>query len=132
MTSAEIKERIEKKEQALEKKAGTIEKKTGWIAKIGEALKRLHRLKVWRLCYMADSKSATSTSFVEIWWAVLHEVDMYVEGEFTVADGGMNKAQAKRADEWLIETADLAKWSAIETGLIKDFGYSAFDYYGQV
>lgn len=97
---------------------------------IEQAMKRLRRLKVYQLCYAVGD---SSLPFAEIWWSVLHEVDMYVEGEFPASDGGMNKAQAKRADAWLIETADLAEWSARnEDGMIGQFGETAFQYGGQV
>lgn len=70
-----------------------------------KAIGELKRMKVYRLCCW-DCED----SFSDVWWVVLHEVDMYVEGEFCREYGdpdAMNHAQAKRADQWLLRWFDL-------------------------
>lgn len=68
-----------------------------------KAISELKRMKVFGCCAWDYEED-----FSDVWWLVLHEVDMWVEGEFGVESwhidntGGMNRAQAKRADNWLI------------------------------
>lgn len=58
----------------------------------------LKRMKVFSCCAWDYEED-----FSDVWWLVLHEVDMFVEGYFTYNDGGMTRAQAKRADNWLLK-----------------------------
>jgi hypothetical protein len=77
-----------------------------------KAIKELRRLKVFNLCAWDYEQT-----FADVWWLVLHEVDMYVEGEYcreasrSVWGEGdpdaMNRTQAQRADAWLIRWNDL-------------------------
>lgn len=90
-----------------------------------KAIGELRRLKVYRLAAVDDCVD----SFADEWWMVLHEVDLYVEGEFTEEDGGMNKAQAKRADKWLVDHLDLFNKYKDESD---GFSSDKFHYYGQV
>jgi len=62
-----------------------------------KAISELTRMKVYG-CLALDHEE----TFAEVWWLVLHEVDLFVEGEFTASEGGMTRQQAKRADDWLI------------------------------
>lgn len=73
-----------------------------------KAISELKRLKVFKLLALDYEET-----FSDVWWLVLHEVDMYVEGEFCreasrsyygVAEpDAMDKMQAKRADTWLVK-----------------------------
>ena len=72
-----------------------------------KAISELKRMKVFKLCGWDYEET-----FADVWWLVLHEVDMYDEGEFCFEANrsynhesepdAMNHKQAKRADEWLI------------------------------
>lgn len=68
-----------------------------------KAISELKRMKVFGCCAWDFEDD-----FSDVWWLVLHEVDMWVEGEFGMeawhvdSGCGMNRAQAKRADAWLI------------------------------
>ena len=72
-----------------------------------KAITELKRMRVYKL--MALDYEET---FADIWWLVLHEVDMYNEGEFcreasrcifgTGDPQAMNLKQAQAADKWLI------------------------------
>lgn len=89
-----------------------------------QAIKELKRLRVYSCAALDDCID----SFADVWWMVLHEVDMYVEGEFTTADGGMTRAQAAKADAWLMRHVGLFN-------KYKDpyeYGSTVFVYYGQV
>ena len=67
-------------------------------------------------------------TFADVWWLVLHEVDMFVEGEFTANNGGMTKQQALRADIWLIRWLPLFdKYKSSER-----YNEAKFSYSGQV
>lgn len=78
-----------------------------------KAISELKRMKVFRCCAFDYEET-----FADVWWAVLHEVDMYVEGEFCreasrscYGEGdpeAMNYRQALTADKWLIRWNDLA------------------------
>ena len=73
-----------------------------------KAIKELERLKVCRL--IATDYEET---FADVWWLVLHEVDMYAEGEFCQeasrciwGEGdqqAMNIRNAEAADRWLVK-----------------------------
>lgn len=77
-----------------------------------KAMKELKRLKVYRLCAWDWEET-----FSDVWWLVLHEVDMYAEGEFCreasrsyYHEGepdAMNLKQAQTADKWLVRWLDL-------------------------
>lgn len=77
-----------------------------------KAIKELNRLKVSTCCAWDYEQT-----FADVWWLVLHEVDMYVEGEFCREASrsncgigepdAMNLKQAQRADAWLIKWNDL-------------------------
>ena len=77
------------------------------------AIRELKRMKVYRL--LATDYEET---FADVWWLVLHEVDMYAEGEFCKEsyrsiDGegdpnAMNFEQAVKADKWLLKWYELA------------------------
>lgn len=96
-----------------------------------KAISELKRMKVFGCCAWDFEKD-----FSDVWWLVLHEVDMWAEGEFGIEkwhcinDGGMNRAQAKRADEWLIRYLPLFnKYKRTQPGR---FDESDFVYAGQV
>lgn len=89
-----------------------------------QAIRELKRLKVYSLSALDDC----IRSFADVWWMVLHEVDMYVEDEYTTEDGGLTLQQAKRADAWLIKYLDLFnKYRNLD-----EFGECEFIYTGQV
>lgn len=77
-----------------------------------KAVAELKRLKVCRLLALDYEET-----FSDVWWLVLHEVDLYEEGEFCreasrsiFGEGdaqAMNLSQAKKADEWLVRWLDL-------------------------
>lgn len=93
-----------------------------------QAIKELERLKVYG-CIALDHEE----TFADVWWLVLHEVDLYVEGEFGQeawhnSIGGMNKSQARNADKWLIKWLPLFnKYQSHHT-----YGGGDFYYSGQV
>ena len=72
-----------------------------------KAINELKRLKVYHL--IATDYEET---FSDVWWLVLHEVDMYEEGEFCQEasrsiwgesdEGAMNIRNAQAADRWLV------------------------------
>ena len=78
-----------------------------------KAIRELKRLKVKGLAAWDYEET-----FADVWWAILHEVDMYVEGEFcreasrSVWGEGdpqaMNLKQAQAADRWLVRWNELA------------------------
>lgn len=78
-----------------------------------KAISELKRLKVFNLCAWDYEET-----FADVWWLVLHEVDMYEEGEFCkeasrsiYGEGdpqAMDIRQAKKADAWLIRWNVLA------------------------
>ena len=110
-----------------------------------KAISELNRLKVSRL--MATDYEET---FADVWWLVLHEVDMYVEGEFCkeayrsqygIGDPqAMSYAQAKSADKWLVRWYELAhkystkgNFSEYHDKYIGWFGDDGIqEYYGQL
>lgn len=98
-----------------------------------KAISELKRLKVHRLCAYDYEET-----FACVWWLVLHEVDMYVEGEygsdgiFTDTDPQyMNKSQAKNADKWLLKYLYLFN-KYKNTGETKPFNVDEFIYTGQI
>jgi len=90
-----------------------------------KAITELKRMKVFGCCAWDFEED-----FSDVWWLVLHEVDMFVEGEFTAKDGGMTKAQAKRADDWLIRYLPL--FNKYKRTKPERFDDADFEYYGQV
>ena len=78
-----------------------------------KAIKELKRMKVFNLCGWDYEET-----FADVWWLVLHEVDLYEEGEFCreasrsiFGEGdpqAMNLKQAQAADRWLCRWCDLA------------------------
>ena len=99
-----------------------------------KAISELKRLKVHDLCGWDWEEN-----FGDDWWLVLHEVDLYVEGEFcrevsragSMADPtAMNLQQAKRADKWLVKYNDLFnKYRTVGEGR---FSENEFHYGGQL
>ena len=94
------------------------------------AITELKRLKVFECCAWDYEEN-----FAHVWWLVLHEVDMYAEGEFGQEKwhydiGGMNKKQAQRADKWLITYLTL--FNKYKKLLPDDFSKDEFYYNGQV
>ena len=88
-----------------------------------KAISELIKLKVYH-CLALDHEE----TFADVWWLVLHEVDMFVEGEFTANNGGMTKQQALRADSWLIRWLPLFdKYKSSER-----YNEAKFSYSGQV
>ncbi len=77
-----------------------------------KAIKELQRLKVYRLCAFDYEET-----FSDVWWLVLHEVDMYAEGEFCKEAGrsedgvgdpaAMDMRNAQAADRWLVRWNEL-------------------------
>lgn len=74
-----------------------------------KAISELKRMKVHRLCAYDYEDN-----FADVWWLVLHEVDMWDEGEYRMeADANdsdpcyMNRKQANTARNWLV------KWEAL-------------------
>ena len=101
-----------------------------------KAIKELYRLKVFTCCAWDHEEN-----FADVWWLVLHEVDMYAEGEFCKEarrsrDGigepdAMSLAQAKRADAWLIRWLDLFNEYKDKTS-IRNFNEGYYYYGGQI
>lgn len=100
-----------------------------------KAISELERMKVYTCCAWDHEEN-----FGDVWWLVLHEVDMYVEGEFCREAKGsyfgvgepdaMNLAQAKRADKWLLRWNDLFnKYKTVGEGR---FNEDEFIYGGQL
>lgn len=73
-----------------------------------KAIKELNRLKVSGMLAIDYEET-----FADVWWLVLHEVDMYAEGEFCqeasrsqFGEGdpfAMNIRNAQAADRWLVK-----------------------------
>lgn len=105
------------------------------------AISELKRLKVYT-CLALDYEY----TFADVWWLVLHEVDMYSEGEFCREakrsyygigePDAMNLTQAKRADAWLIKYLPLfnkykgSDYYPEDSG--RDFSEDEFFYGGQL
>lgn len=99
-----------------------------------KAINELKRLKVHRLAGYDHERT-----FADVWWCILHEVDLYADGEYRaedfIADGypeeakySMNFKQAQRADAWLIRWCKLFdKYKDAE-----EFGKNDFNYTGQI
>ena len=64
-----------------------------------KAINKGKRLKAFKL-----RNDDTENSFDDIWFHVLHEVDLFEEGEDTAV---INKSQAIAAKRWLRETQSL-------------------------
>ena len=74
-----------------------------------KAISELKRMKVHGLCAYDYEDT-----FADVWWLVLHEVDMWDEGEYRMeADANesdpcyMNRKQANTARKWLV------KWESL-------------------
>ena len=94
-----------------------------------EAIRELKRLKVHRLAGYDWEQN-----FSEVWWCILHEVDLYADGEYRAEDEPserkyrLNLAQAQSADRWLVKWLPL--FNKYKT---PDFcGDRDFTYTGQV
>ena len=107
-----------------------------------KAIKELKRLKVFNLCAWDYDET-----FADVWCLVLHEVDMYEEGEFCreasrsiFGEGdpqAMNLKQAQTADRWLVRWEELAwkyslpdQLSDYHREILGDWGESGISYYG--
>lgn len=66
------------------------------------ALERLESLKVNEY---RNVDYCAQDSFDKVWWSVLHEVDMYEEGE----ESPLNKTTCKGAKNWLKSCSHLCK-----------------------
>lgn len=106
------------------------------------AIYELKRLKVYRL--IATDYEET---FSDVWWLVLHEVDLYAEGEFCQEPSrcawadpeAMNIYNAKSADRWLIKWlplfnkyTDRKYYSEYYFKVHSGFSAEPFRYTGQV
>lgn len=103
-----------------------------------KAVRELKRMKVFNLCAWDHEDT-----FADVWWLVLHEVDMYEEGEFCMEAsrnyGGyrepaaMNLRQAQTADRWLVRWWELAnKYSRPEycpKDGMRHWGEDGIEYY---
>lgn len=92
-----------------------------------KAISELKRMKMFG-CMALDYEK----TFADVWWLALHEIDMYVEGEFGQESwhniqGGMNRQQAKRGDEWLVRWLPLFNKYKTE-----EYGEDDFAYGGQL
>lgn len=104
-----------------------------------KAIKELKKLKVFNLCGFDYEET-----FTDVWWLVLHEVDLYVEGEYGQGEGfiesdptAMNIRSARSADKWLIKWWDLANkysfkeyYSEYYFKVHSGFGDNGLIYYG--
>lgn len=97
-----------------------------------KAISELNRLKVSQLlAYDCEE------SFSDVWWLVLHEVDMYFEGEYCREarrsywgegdPGAMNLKQAQRAEAWLVKWNDLFNKYKHDT-TVRNFSEDEFYY----
>ena len=122
-----------------------MERRSFWSAVPADckkAISELGRLKVYNLCGWDYEET-----FADVWWLVLHEVDMYHEGEFckeayrsVFGEGdpsAMDLRQAKKADEWLVRWWPLAsKYSQPDVlsdyhrEVLGDWGDDGIRYYG--
>ena len=119
--------------------------KTFWKAVPADckkAIKELEKLKVYNLCGWDYEET-----FADVWWLVLHEVDMYAEGEYGQGEGFcesdpayMNRRSAKAADKWLCRWYELAwmyslpdQLSDYHRKVLGDWGEDGISYYdGQI
>lgn len=76
-----------------------------------KAISKLKRLKVHEL-----AAYDWEDTFADVWWRVLHEVDMWDEGEYrkeasaTVSDpAALSRSQTNVARKWLVEYEPLFK-----------------------
>ncbi len=96
----------------------------------------LKRMKVFRCCGFDYEET-----FADVWWLVLHEVDLYEEGEFCreasrsrFGDGdpsAMNLKQAQAADRWLVRYEELFNKYKDSTGQ-RTFSDGYYHYGGQL
>ena len=110
-----------------------------------KAVSELKRLKVYGLCGFDYEET-----FSDVWWLVLHEVDLYAEGEYCKEksrcswgdDGAMNLKQAQTADRWLLKWKHLFEkytnpvyysegYYKVHSGFT-DYSDSVYPYSGQV
>ena len=107
-----------------------------------KAIKELNRLKVSAM--LATDYEET---FSDVWWLVLHEVDLYAEGEFCQEASrcdwpdptAMNIRNAQAADRWLVKWLPLFNkykdkkyYSEYYWKIHSGFSEEEFEYYGQV
>lgn len=96
-----------------------------------KAIGELKRMKVNRLAGYDHEKT-----FADVWWCILHEVDLYADGEYCaedmIAEGYpeeakhcMNRKQAQKADEWLVRWSFLFEKYKDESYCgDREFGYT--------
>lgn len=89
-----------------------------------KAIGELKRLKAHRIAGYDHERT-----FADVWWCILHEVDLYEEGEYRaedyIADGYPEEAKycltlanAQAADRWLI------KWGKLfDKYVTEDYGF---------
>lgn len=105
-----------------------------------KAISQLKRMKVFKLLALDYEET-----FADVWWLVLHEVDLYEEGEFckeasrSIFRSGdpdaMSLGQAKLADAWLVRYLDLFnkyKRSEYHSGGYRNWGEDDYYYGGQL
>lgn len=107
-----------------------------------KAIKELKRLKVYRLI-----STDYEETFSDVWWLVLHEVDLYEEGEFCQErsrcewpdPSAMNIRNAQSADRWLIrwlplfnKYKDKKYYTEYYYEIHSGFSEGLFEYTGQV
>ena len=73
---------------------------------IEKALKKLKRMKVNEL-YNNDSMDEFKSKFDGIWWKVLHEYEIYSEGQVSEDEGHLTSSTAKTTYKWLKESQHL-------------------------
>lgn len=95
-----------------------------------KAINELKRLKAHRLAGYDNEET-----FADVWWCILHEVDLYADGEFRaedyIAEGypeeakfSLNLKQAQIADRWLCRWVHLFnKYKTEDYCGDKDFSY---------
>ena len=88
-----------------------------------KAISELKRLKAHRLAGYDNEET-----FADVWWCILHEVDLYADGDPEEAKFSLNLKQAQTADRWLCRWVHLFNKYKTE-----DFcGDKDFSYHGQV
>ena len=77
---------------------------------IEQAMKKLKRIKVGKLydddIALPKEQGGYEQQFDRTWWMVLHELDLYREGEYEEGEH-LDKKSAETAYKWLKETQHL-------------------------
>lgn len=88
-----------------------------------KAISELKRIKVFKIAAWDYEET-----FTDVWWLILHEVDMYAEGEYgqgknfiESSPDAMNLRSAKTADKWLIKWKDLAAKYAEDANVFTNY-----------